>query len=194
MPFQVPCHRIDWVKVFTSSSARHKTSFWRCSSHPVSCHILKKLNLTRQKRTTQELETVSIDEPLQNRQHANCNFDQLLTFWGVGLVMLPYWSRTNLTWDSTHMVYADMPDFISVCSLCWIRWPKTTFLGKFWHLGDSCANPLIWCARADPRCKHLHDKFHLNVYIVSASGGEKPILGKFLYRPPFTNDGQIWVC
>ena len=42
-------------------------------------------------------------------------------------------------------------------------------------------------------------KFHLNVFIVSASGGQKlQFLGKFwhfwglLYRPPFTDEGRIW--
>ena len=46
---------------------------------------------------------------------------------------------------------------------------------------------------------HLPAKFHLNVFIVSAPGGQKPqFLGKFwrfwvlLYRPPFTDEGQIW--
>ena len=46
---------------------------------------------------------------------------------------------------------------------------------------------------------HLQAKFHLNVFIVAASGGQKPqflanfdILGGLLYRPPFTDEGQIW--
>ena len=44
---------------------------------------------------------------------------------------------------------------------------------------------------------HLHAKFHLNVFIVSASGGQKPQfwtnydLWGLLYRPPLTNEGQI---
>jgi len=45
---------------------------------------------------------------------------------------------------------------------------------------------------------HLQAKFHLNLYIVSASGGQNPqfwvnfdILG-VLYRPHDTNEGQIW--
>ena len=43
-----------------------------------------------------------------------------------------------------------------------------------------------------------HAKFHLNVFIVSVSGGQKPqFLGKFwhLVTPlptPFTDEGQIW--
>ena len=45
---------------------------------------------------------------------------------------------------------------------------------------------------------HLHASFHLNMFIVSASGGQKPhfwqiltFLG-LLYRTPFTDEGQIW--
>jgi len=43
----------------------------------------------------------------------------------------------------------------------------------------------------------LHAKFHLNVFIVSASGGQKPqFLVNFdiwglVYRHPFTDEGQI---
>ena len=46
---------------------------------------------------------------------------------------------------------------------------------------------------------HLYAKFHLNVFIVSASGGQKlynfgQILtfSGLLYRRPFTEEGQIW--
>ena len=46
---------------------------------------------------------------------------------------------------------------------------------------------------------HLQAKFHLNVFIASVSGGQKPqVLANFdifwglLYRPPFTDEGQIW--
>ena len=46
---------------------------------------------------------------------------------------------------------------------------------------------------------HLHAKFHLNVFIVSASGAKTTILGKLwhlrggvLYRHPFTDESQIW--
>jgi len=45
---------------------------------------------------------------------------------------------------------------------------------------------------------HLQAKFHLNVFIVSASGAPKPqflahfdILGAPV-PPPFTDEGQIW--
>jgi len=45
---------------------------------------------------------------------------------------------------------------------------------------------------------HLRAKFHLNMFIESASGGQKPEFWAnfdfwgLLYRPPFTNEGQIW--
>jgi len=70
-----------------------------------------------------------------NRQHANCNFDQISTFCKALATMLPYWSRPNLAWDSTHMVYADTPHFTWMCSLCRLPVAKKTILGKFWHLG-----------------------------------------------------------
>ena len=42
---------------------------------------------------------------------------------------------------------------------------------------------------------HLPAKFYLNVFVVSASGGQKPQFGQILtflgllYRPPFTDEG-----
>ena len=44
---------------------------------------------------------------------------------------------------------------------------------------------------------HLLAKFHLNVFIVSASGGQNHNFGQILrlgilYRPSFTDEGQIW--
>jgi len=45
---------------------------------------------------------------------------------------------------------------------------------------------------------HLHTKFHLNEFIVSASGGQKPQFWQILtfwgvlYRPPFTDEDHIW--
>jgi len=40
---------------------------------------------------------------------------------------------------------------------------------------------------------HLQAKFHLNVFIVSASGGQKPqFCANFDIFGNFTNEGQIW--
>jgi len=45
---------------------------------------------------------------------------------------------------------------------------------------------------------HCHAKFYLNVFIVSANRGQKPQFWAnfefwgLLYRPPFTDDGQMW--
>ena len=45
---------------------------------------------------------------------------------------------------------------------------------------------------------HLHAKFHLNVFTVSASGGQKPQFWahfdfwRLLDQPPFTDESQIW--
>ena len=59
------------------------------------------------------------------------------------------------------------------------RWPKTTMLGKFWHLGYFCTDPLLPTRVKFGALKHtqglpLQAKFYLNVSIVSASGFQKP--------------------
>ena len=69
------------------------------------------------------------------------------------------------------------------------RWPKTTIFGI---LG------VKFGALKQTERLHLQAKFHLNAFIVSASGGQKPQFGAnfdfwgLLYQPPFTNEGQIW--
>ena len=68
--------------------------------------------------------------------------------------MLPYWSRPNLAWDSTHMVYADTSNFIWMCSMCRLLVAKNHSSWQILTSGDSCTNPFtddgqIWCARAD---------------------------------------------
>ena len=57
-----------------------------------------------------------------------------------------------------------------------------------------------FCVLEQTQVVHLHAKLHLNVFIVSASGGQKPqYFGQFflqfyglLHRPPFTDKGKIW--
>ena len=53
------------------------------------------------------------------------------------------------------------------------RWPKTTILGKFWHLGNSCTNPLL----------PMRAKFGVRPdwYILSPSGSEKPQILPFYW-------------
>jgi len=46
--------------------------------------------------------------------------------------------------------------------------------------------------------EYLHSKFHVNMFSLSASGGQtRQVLENFdfcglVYRPPFTDEGQIW--
>ena len=80
---------------------------------------------------------------------------------------------------------------------------KPQFLANFDILGGSCTDPLLpmrakFGVLQQTQGLHLQAKFHLNVFIVSVSGGQKPqflanfdILGA-LYRPPFADEGQIW--
>jgi len=82
------------------------------------------------------------------------------------------------------------------------RWPKTTIFGKFWHFGGSCTDPLLpmratFAVLEQTQGLHLCAKFHLNMFIVSASGGQKPQFWEIvtfwglLYRSPVTDLGQI---
>jgi len=67
-----------------------------------------------------------------------------------------------------------------MCSLC--RLPvvkKTQFLANFDILGGSCTDPLLpmrakFGVLQQTQGLHLQAKFHLNVFIVSVSGGQKP--------------------
>ena len=88
-----------------------------------------------------------------------------------------------------------------ICSLCRLLVAKNNFW-QFLKFGVSCTDPLVpmrikYGVLEQTQSLHLHAKLHLNVFIVSASNGQKTILGKFwlwgfLYWPPFTDDGQIW--
>ena len=84
-------------------------------------------------------------------------------------------------------------------------WPKITILGKFWLLGGSCTDPFLpmkvkFGVLKQTKRLHLHAKFHVNVFIVSASGGQKTtMLGKFwrLGAPvstPYYRWGPNLVC
>jgi len=90
------------------------------------------------------------------------------------------------------------------CVHCFgFRWLKTTILGKFWLLGGSCTGSLLPIKVKFSFLKqtgrlHLHAKFHLKVFTVSASSGQKPQFWAnfefwgLLYWLPFTDKCQIW--
>ena len=90
-----------------------------------------------------------------------------------------------------------------MCSLCWLLVAKTHNLWHILTFVGSCIGPLLplWVkfgVLKQTERLHLHAEFHLNVFIVSASGGQKPQFWAnfdfwgLLYRPPFTDEGQIW--
>ena len=90
-----------------------------------------------------------------------------------------------------------------MCSLCRLPMAKTDNVGQILTFGGSCTDPLLpmrakFGGLEQTQGLHLPAKFHLNVFIVSASGGQKPqFWAKFdiwglLYRPPFTDESQIW--
>ena len=67
-----------------------------------------------------------------------------------------------------------------MCSLCRLPVAKNhIFLANFDILGGSCIDPLLpmrakFGVLEQTQGLHLQAKFHLNVFIVSASGGQKP--------------------
>jgi len=89
-----------------------------------------------------------------------------------------------------------------MCSLCRLPVAKNHSFGQNLTFGGSRTDPLLpmsvkFGVLEHTQGLHLHAKFHLNVFIVSASGGQKPhfwanfdIWG-LLYRSPFTDEGQI---
>ena len=101
-----------------------------------------------------------------------------------------------------------MPNFIWMCSLCRLPVVKNRHFGQILtFLGAPVPNPFYrWgpnLVLEQTQGLHLQAKFHLNVFIVLASGGQKKhnfgqflIFGGLLYWPPITNDcgdeGQIW--
>ena len=84
-----------------------------------------------------------------------------------------------------------------MCSLCRFLVAKNHNFGQILTFGDSRTDPLLpirakFGVLQQTQGLHLEAKFRLNVFIVSASGGQKPqfwanfdILG-LLYRLPFT--------
>jgi len=80
--------------------------------------------------------------------------------------------------------------------MCRFAVAKKNNFGQTLTSGNYCTDPLL-PMRAKLQGLHLHAKFHLNVFIVSASGIQKPqfwanfdIWG-LLYPPAFTDDGQM---
>jgi len=71
-----------------------------------------------------------------------------------------------------------------MCSLCRLMVAKNHNFGQFLIFGGLLYPPPFtdeakYGVIEQTQGLHFHAKFHLNVFIVSASGGQKPILGKF---------------
>ena len=90
-----------------------------------------------------------------------------------------------------------------MCSLCRLPVAKNHNFGQLLIFGGLLYPP-PFTARAkfgvieQTQGLHFQAKFHLNVFIVSTSGGQKPPFWAnfdswgLLYRPPFTDEGQMW--
>ena len=87
-------------------------------------------------------------------------------------------------------------------SLCRLPVAKNHNFGQIFILGGSCTDPILptrakFGVLEQTHGLHLCAKFHLNVFVVSASGGQKTFWAKFdfLGAPvptPSTDEGQIW--
>ena len=89
----------------------------------------------------------------------------------------------------------------SLCRLPMAK--KTQFSANCDIFGSSCTDPLL-SMRANFGVLeqslgiHLQATLYLNVFIVSATGGQESQFGQILtfwgllYRPPFTDEGQFW--
>jgi len=70
------------------------------------------------------------------------NFGQILTFWG--LLYRLFFTDEGQIWCARADPWSTLSRQISSeCVHCvGFRWPKNTILGKFWHFGGSCTDPL----------------------------------------------------
>jgi len=148
---------------------------WR---HIKTVSILQQLHAEIVCRNSVVQKTDAHTDNRQTKNSSSCNNAPLLIQDKFGM-------------DSTHMVYADTPNFIWMCSLCRLLVAKTTTLGKFWHLGYSCTDPLLPMRAKCGMLEQTHGlclnaKFHLDRHILSPSGGENP---KFYH---FIDFGILW--
>ena len=90
-----------------------------------------------------------------------------------------------------------------MCSLCRLPVAKNHNFGHIFNFGGFCTGSLLptmvkFGVPKQTERLHLRAKFHVNVFIVSASGGRKSQFWAnfdswgLLYRPAFTDKGQIW--
>ena len=109
----------------------------------------------------------------------NHNFGQILNFLGL-LYRLPFTDKAQIWCPDADRTSTFMCQISSENVHCFVfQWPKTTILGKFWIFGGSCTDPLLTIKVKFGVLKqtyrvHLQAEFHLNVFIVSPSGGQKP--------------------
>ena len=113
----------------------------------------------------------------------------LILHLGDFVIMLPYWSRPNLAWDSIHTWSTLTRQILSECIHCiGFRWPKATNLDKFWHLGVSCTDLLLPMKAKFGMLEQTHGlrldaKFRLDrlFWFMSPSGGENPQILPFYW-------------
>jgi len=114
----------------------------------------------------------------------NHNFGHIFNFGGL-LYRLPFTDKGQIWFpeaDQTSTltnVYTYTPNFILKCSLCRLPVAKNHNFGQILNFGGSCTGSLLLIRVKFGVLKqngrlHLRVKFHLKVFIVSASSGQKP--------------------
>ena len=98
-------------------------------------------------------------------------------FWLLGApVPTPYTDEGQIWWAKADRTSTLTCQISSECVHCVaFRWRKTTILGKFWLLGGSCTGSLLPISVKFGVLKQTgrRAKFHLKVFIVSASVAKK---------------------
>ena len=138
----------------------------------------------------------------------NHNFGQILILLGAPVPTPFYWWGPNLVDWSRLKVYTYPPNkfHLNVFIVSASGDQKPQFWANFDIFRSSFTDPLLpirvkFGVLKQTQGLHLPAKFHLNGFIVSAPGGQKPQFWvnfdiwhswALLYRPPFTDEGQIW--
>ena len=109
----------------------------------------------------------------------NHNYGQILTFWGLLYRPLLPMRAIFVLLQQTQGLHLQAKFCLNVFTVSASGGQNPQFWANFDILGGSCTDPLLpmraeFGGLQQTRGLHLWAKFHLNVLIVSGSGGQKP--------------------
>jgi len=113
--------------------------------------------------------------PVVKNHNCLANFD----FWGF-LYLSPLPMRVNfVVLKQTESLHLHAKFYLSMFIVSTSDGQKNTILGRFWHLGGSCTDPLLPTRAKFDVLKQTHSarlrvKIRLYRFILSPSGSEKP--------------------